>query len=328
MSTDAEAREALILASKQYAQGTGWRSWFAVLSTLVLLGALITVAVAAQPVWLRLIASVVSGLLLVRMFIIYHDYQHGAILGDSRVAAVLMTAFGLLSLNPPSIWRRSHNHHHGNNARIYGAQIGSFPVMTTAGYRKASSRTRLAYAVSRHPLAIAMGYVTVFLYGMCVRSWLVSPAKHIDSAIAVLLHLGLLVGAAFAGWDILLLGVVIPLMVGSALGAYLFYAQHNFPGVRLYDRSDWDFVSAALCSSSFMRMNPVLQWLVGNIGYHHVHHLNPRIPFYRLPEAMAGIAALQQPVETSLHWKDVRSCFRLKLWDSGRGMMVPFSDAW
>jgi omega-6 fatty acid desaturase (delta-12 desaturase) len=127
--------------------------------------------------------------------------------------------------------------------------------------------------------------------------------------------------------DILLLALILPMLIGSALGAYLFYAQHNFPGVRLCGRSDWDLVSAALDSSSYMRMGPLMQWLVGNIGFHHVHHLNPRIPFYRLPEAMKGISELQRPTETSLSWKDVCSCFRMNLWDTSRETMVPFSEA-
>ena len=328
MSTEAATdRAELIQASRRYAEETRWLSWWHLLTTVVLVGVGFAIAVADLPLWLRMIGSVATGLALVRLFIIYHDYQHGAILGDSPLAAGLMQCIGLLTLNPPSIWRRSQNHHHGNNAKIYGSQIGSFPVMTVDGYRTASRQDQLIYAASRHPLTIMMGYLTVFLYGMCVRSLLVSPTKHFDSAVALLLHVGLLVGLGLAGWDILLLGFIVPLLIGSALGAYLFYAQHNFPGVRLCGRSDWNFVSAALHSSSFMRMGPLMRWVAGNIGFHHVHHLNPQIPFYRLPEAMNGISALQAPIETSLGWADVRACFRLKLWDPAQDSMVPFSGA-
>ena len=160
---------------------------------------------------------------------------------------------------------------------------------------------------------------------MCVRSFLVSPAKHLDSLISMLLHGALVVAVGFAGLDILLLGLVVPMLVGSCLGAYLFYAQHNYPGVQLRNRADWTFVFAALHSSSYMTMNPLMRWVAGNIGYHHIHHLNPRIPFYRLPEAMAEIPELQSPVTTSLGLSDIRQCLSLKLWDPEQRELVPFS---
>jgi hypothetical protein len=106
----------------------------------------------------------------------------------------------------------------------------------------------------------------------------------------------------------------------------LFYAQHNFPGARFPNRAGWDYVAAALDSSSYLRMNPVMHWLTGNIGYHHVHHLNARIPFYRLPEAMAGIEELQSPGTTSLHPCDIYRCLRLKLWDPERERLVSFQE--
>src|SRR5262249_28750264 len=92
------------------------------------------------------------------------------------------------------------------------------------------------------------------------------------------------------------------------------------------DRADWDYVAAALYSSSYVRMHPVLHWFTGNIGYHHVHHLNARIPFYRLPEAMAAIVELQSPGTTSLHPFDVYRCLRLKLWDREGKAMLSFAE--
>src|SRR5439155_7141085 len=101
----------------------------------------------------------------------------------------------------------------------------------------------------------------------------------------------------------------------TALGSYLFYAQHNFPGARFQEGDAWDYTAAALTGSSYIAMNPVLRWFTGNIGYHHVHHLNAGIPFYRLPEAMAQMEELQSPGVTTLSPLGVYRCLRLKLWD-------------
>jgi len=123
------------------------------------------------------------------------------------------------------------------------------------------------------------------------------------------------------------LGLLMPMAIITCLGSYLFYAQHNFPGVIRRDGSDWDHVHAALCSSSYMKMGPVMNWFTGNIGYHHVHHLNAKIPFYRLPEAMAGLEELQTPVVTTLTLRDIVGCLRLKLWDPEQSRLVTFREA-
>jgi fatty acid desaturase len=104
----------------------------------------------------------------------------------------------------------------------------------------------------------------------------------------------------------------------------LFYAQHNYPGVRFLTGGDWDYSFSALHSSSYMSMNPLMAWFTGNIGYHHVHHLNAKIPFYRLPEAMAALPELQTPVTLTLSPRTTLACLRLHLWDEANEALVPF----
>jgi acyl-lipid omega-6 desaturase (Delta-12 desaturase) len=179
----------------------------------------------------------------------------------------------------------------------------------------------------RHPLTIALGYFTIFAYGMCLSPFLRAPKKHWDAAMALLLHV--LVSAfviwheGVAAWFFVFF---LPLAVAMASGAYLFYAQHNFPDIHVQGRHEWSYGKAALESSSYMEMGPVMRWFTGNIGYHHVHHLNSMIPFYRLPEVMAAIPELQDPGKTSLHPRDIAACFRLKLWDAERGEMVGYPE--
>ena len=114
--------------------------------------------------------------------------------------------------------------------------------------------------------------------------------------------------------------------VATMAGAYLFYAQHNFPEGKIASRQDWTFSGAALDSSSYMVMGPLMNWLTANIGFHHVHHLNAAIPFYRLPEAMNAIPELQHPSKTSWGAKDVVECFKLKLWDPEQNKMVGYPE--
>jgi acyl-lipid omega-6 desaturase (Delta-12 desaturase) len=318
---------ALIRATLPYIREQPIRSWWCLISTATLFAAALAASALPFPWFLRLAAGILAGMTLCRLFIIYHDHQHGAILRGSRVASFFMTTFGILSLNPPSTWNASHNHHHKHNGKIRSASIGSFPVMTVDAYNRASRRERYYYAISRHPLTILFAWVTVFFVGMTLSSFKRKPLQHLDCLAAILIHIALwALLLFFAPWA-LLYSFIIPLLVGSAMGAYLFYVQHNFPAVDLGDQSDWDYVFAALRSSSFLDTTRIMHWFTGNIGYHHIHHLNARVPFYRLPEAMKALPELQVPGRTNLNPWTILSCLRLKLWDPELRRMVGFKGA-
>jgi omega-6 fatty acid desaturase (delta-12 desaturase) len=323
--TLSQGERELFAATRPFIQEDRAASWRHTLTGFGLLAASLAAIVLIDAVWARALLSVLAGLLIVRCFILYHDYMHGSLLGGSRVAAVLFPVYGVLTLNPPRIWRETHNYHHLHTARIAGSHIGSYPVVTTAQWRRMSSRQRLHYRLTRHPLTLAAGYLTVFLSGMCLRPFLRQPRQNFDSGLALLLHLLLLAAAWSAGgFELMLFAVILPQAVASAVGSYIFYVQHNFPEVEIRERADWTYTAAALHSSAFIEMGPVTRWFLGNIGFHHVHHLNPRIPFYRLPDAMQQIPELRDPPRTSLAWRDIVTSFRLKLWDPERGEMVGY----
>jgi len=126
----------------------------------------------------------------------------------------------------------------------------------------------------------------------------------------------------FLGWETWLFCIFIPFFIASCIGAYLFYAQHNFPAVRFSCNDEWKYELAAMESSSYIPMHPIFAWFFANIGYHHIHHLNSRIPFYRLPEAMKHIPELQKARTTYLSFKDIKDCLKLKVWDQDSKQMV------
>ncbi|MGE5195278.1 MAG: fatty acid desaturase family protein [Deltaproteobacteria bacterium] len=311
--------------TKRFAQEDRRRSWWHLWSTLAILAGLLAITCLDVHFLMRATASILAGLVFVRMFVIYHDHQHGTILRDSRLADLIMLAYGLWVLTPSSIWKRSHNHHHKNNGRFLVANIGSYPLMTTAAYDQASRLERFRYAVARHPVTMLLGYFSLFIYGMCLRPFLVRPREHWDGGLALVLHAGLITLLAIAAPGVLVFACLIPMPLAAALAAYLFYAQHNFPSFEIKPAGEWDYAFAGLRSSSYLSMGPVMRWFTGNIGYHHVHHVNARIPFYRLPEAMAAIEELQSPVTTNLRPVEIYRCLRLKLWDPQKNRLVTFA---
>jgi omega-6 fatty acid desaturase (delta-12 desaturase) len=321
----------LVRATLPFAKECTWLSWWHVLSTGAIMVGAFAGARWGSPVALRIVCSVLAGLVTVRFFVIYHDQQHHAILARSRLAEWLMAAFGIFALSPSSIWRSSHNHHHKHNSKLRSAHIGSFPVMTRRQFEASPLMVRLGYLLSRHPLTIGLGYFTVFIVGMCVRPFLKHPRKHLDCLAALGVHVAIGTFLFLEGGLLTLVLVqTVPFLITFGIGSYLFYAQHNFPGVEFIESDGWAYERAALESSSYMKSGPVVAWITANIGYHHVHHLNHKIPFYRLPEVFAAIPELQDPKLTSLSPSEVLRCLRLKVWDAEARRMVGLGwfDLW
>jgi len=317
----------LILATKQFAHEVRWKSWFHTLTTLVLLVGAIVGTFAIPNIYGRIACSLAEAALLSRFFMMFHDFQHHTILQKSKIANAIFTAFGIYMITPPSIWKRSHDHHHSHNSKLFSASIGSYPIMTRQKFEEATPKERFAYLAMRHPLTMVLSYFTMFLYGMCLQSFLANPRKHIDSLIIFVAHISVAVFLFVKfGWLVWFLGFFLPFFLSHMFGAYLFYAQHNFPQASFKTNAEWNYAKAALESSSFMKMNPVMHWITANIGYHHIHHLNSRIPFYRLPEAMAKMPELQQGRVTSLKLSEIIACLRLKVWDPEMNRMIGFRE--
>ena len=314
----------LIQASKQFAGENPLRSWVEVLCTMLLAGMLLTaISMERIPLVIRIILSIFCGLTYMRMFVIYHDYQHRAILQRSVPAEWLMTALGIYLLAPETIWRRTHEHHHNNNSKLTISGIGSYPTVSKKRFLSLTKLEQRIYLINRHPVTILLGYFTLFTYWLNLKSFFQSPSKHVDSLLSLLLHWGIgFVIWYYLGTTALIFMWWMPFFLAFGMGSYVFYSQHNFPGAKFRENQDWTYDNAALSSTSYMRMNPVMQWFTADIGYHHVHHLNSRIPFYRLKEAMKSMPELKNVATTSWSPIEMWKCFRLKLWDPDREEMI------
>lgn len=319
-----EGRE-LIDASRPFTTENRSLSWWHVVSTTVIVAAGVVALFLIPTWWVRLPLSIVTGLTIVRLFIVYHDVMHGAILKKSPLGRFLMAIFGVLVLTPSRIWRDSHNYHHAHTAKMVGSHIGSYPTLTVDIYRALPPKQQLFYRIARHPLTVLLAWVTVFLWGMCINSFRKHPRKYWESGVALVVHIVLIaLIPLYADGATLFWAYLLPLNIAFVAGAYLFYAQHNFEDIQIQPRTEWSYTKAALYSSSMMRTGKIMEWFTGSIGFHHVHHLNPSIPFYRLEEAMNAIPELGHPGETSLHPMEIVRCFRLKLWDPEKGRMVGY----
>lgn len=328
----------LLEATRPFTVESQSRSWWCVGSTLISLVAVLSFTTCLTWWPLRLGFSILGGLLIVRAFILFHDFMHGALLRNSSSAKTLFYIFGLMVLTPPRHWRRSHNFHHAHVGKpikpvvdkfsLLTSNVGSFGLMTIEMWECSSNWERWRYRISRHFLTLACAYITVFLGSLCIAPLWKHPRKNWEGILAILSHGGIIASLWISGgFATAFFAFLLPFAIAAASGAYLFAAQHNFEGLRILEHDDWNYYRGSLESSSYLKLGPIMSWFTANIGYHHIHHLNSLIPFYRLPEAMAAIPELQQPTITSLRPPDVLSCVRLHLWDTQEQKLVTYRDA-
>ena len=313
----------LVLSTREFAVERRGLSWYYVLSTFFLMVVAISGTFLNVHWGFKLAFSILAGLLIVRFFVLYHDYQHGAILKDSWLGSLLMNFFGILILAPPTVWKKTHNHHHKHNSKLSNHGIGDFPILEKKTFQKLSKRDKKIYLFTRHPLTIFLGYLSVFMFDFNIKTFLENPKNHLDSLVALMIHfsLGTLIFLNL-GWMGLIFSFLIPFVIACGLGAYLFYVQHNFPLATFNENRKWNYFEAALESSSHLNLNPIMRWFTANIGYHHVHHVNHLIPFYNLPKTMGSIDLLKNPKQVTFSPSDIVSCLKLKVWDEEKGKLT------
>jgi omega-6 fatty acid desaturase (delta-12 desaturase) len=268
-----------------------------------------------------------SGVFLLRTYIIFHDCSHGSFLASRRANAWLGTFCGLLVLSPFVRWRHDHAVHHATSGDLDKRGVGDLPTLTVAEYQQRSRRGRLAYRMIRNPL-VMFGFGPVF--AMIVGPRIVArhaPPRMRNSVIRTDLALlaigGALVWAIGIG-NFLLIWAPGALLAGAA-GIWLFYVQHQFEDAYWQRSEQWSYADSALRGSSFLKLPKPLQFATGNIGYHHIHHLSVRIPNYNLQRAHDENPVFHSVPTLSL-WDGLRAV-RLKLWDEQRGRLVTFSQA-
>lgn len=274
------------------------------------------------PYAITLLLAAVAALFLVRLFILLHDCTHGSLFPQKSVNSFFGHALGLLVFTPYDDWRFSHLRHHATYANLDARGFGDIWTMTRAEYEHASPRERLSYRLYRN-LLVLMGLGALFSFVLRYRlpTQKARRQEHMSVVFTNLLIVIIVMVASWTmGWRTYLLIQLPVLWMAGAAGIWLFYVQHQFEGGYWARKDDWDHTRAAMEGSSFYKLPTVLRWFSANIGYHHVHHLNPRIPNYRLKECCEAIPELRDKPPLTI--RKSLSSIHLKLWDEERKQLV------
>ena len=264
---------------------------------------------------------------LVRTFVVFHDCAHGSLFPSKRANRWVGRLAGLLVLAPFERWRHDHAVHHGTSGDLERRGVGDIVTLTVREYHARSRRGRLAYRTIRNPLVMfGLGPIVAMVIGPRIATRAQRPRLR-HSVLGT--NAGVFLFAAalcwLIGWERLLLVWAPPALLAGSVGIWLFYVQHQFEDAYWQSAADWDYTEAALRGSSYLKLPMPLEFFTGHIGFHHVHHLNTRIPNYNLRRAHRENSIFHQVPTLSL--LDGVRAVHLKLWDQDRGKLVSFAQA-
>lgn len=274
--------------------------------------------------WLALPLMPFAAGLLVRTFIIFHDCGHGSFFKSQKANNFWGFITGVLTFTPYQYWRHEHAVHHSHAGDLDHRGVGEVWTMTVQEYLSASRWMRIKYRFARNPICLfILGPPILFLF---VHRFSLGASGARGRKSVHLTNLGILIMAVvmsfLVGFKTYLLIQLPIMMIASSVGVWLFYVQHQFEGV-YWERNDkWDYVTEALKGSSFFKLPRILQWFTGNIGFHHIHHLSPRIPNYLLEKCYKENPMFQaiKPITLLTSLKSLT----FRLWDEQHNRLVGF----
>lgn len=273
-----------------------------------------------------ILTTIFLAFIIVRTFIVQHDCAHNAYfkrVKHNKLTGVLLSVFTHV---PHTYWKQQHAWHHAHSGNLQGRNIGDIKILTKAEYAALPKRSQLAYRIYRNPFVmVILGSLFQFFIWFKVPN---AAARKNTSALRSVLLTDLMIAVRitalcwFFGWQAVLLVEASSLWIAGMVAIILFYIQHNYDGTYWRNKDEWRHEDASLKGSSFLDLGMIGHWLTGNIGYHHMHHLDARIPNYLLPKAHA---ACSEYVDlTRLRFRDIPKSFGLKLWDEETDRLVSF----
>ena len=275
--------------------------------------------------WLTAGLVVLLGLLTMRTFIIFHDCCHGSFFESPRACQIVGYITGMLAFTPFGQWRWEHNVHHASSGHLDKRGTGDVWMMTLQEYLESSRWKRFSYRLARNPIIL---FIVGPLYLFLIWQRFPSPKASVkEKHSAHFMNIGiatmaLIMGSIF-GFGTYLLLVVGTMLVAGGAGVWMFYVQHQYEGVYWERAEEWDYTAAALQGSSFYKLPRILQWFTGNIGFHHIHHLRPRIANYNLERCHNEIPLFQQIKPITL-FSSLKS-LGYRFWDEERQEMVGYA---
>ncbi|WP_275950859.1 fatty acid desaturase [Cytobacillus citreus] len=277
--------------------------------------------------FLTLGISIIAAGLLVRIFIIFHDCCHYSFFKNRKANKILGTITGIITIFPFSQWQHDHSVHHATSSNLDKRGVGDIWLLTVEEYISASFWKRIGYRLYRNPIIMfGLGPIYQFLIKNRFNRKNARMKERLNTYITNISIVALYSLLCMAvGWEAFLLVQAPIFLISGAAGIWLFYVQHTFEDSYFEEDENWEYVKAAVEGSSFYKLPKPLQWMTGSIGFHHVHHLSPKVPNYKLEDAHNNTQPLHNVPTISL--KTSLQSLKFRLWDEHNKKFVAYKEA-
>jgi len=276
--------------------------------------------------WITLALAFPAAGFIARLFIIQHDCGHGSFFNSKKANDYTGMLISVFTLTPYHYWRKSHAIHHASAGNLEHRGIGDIYTMTVQEYLKKSKWERFKYRLYRNPLILFLVIPTV-LFAVIYRipDFREKALKSVHKSVywttfAITVLVAVIIW--LIGFKEFLMVQVPITFISSSTGTWLFFIQHQFEDTYWDSNDAWDYTQAAMEGSSFYKLPKVLQWFTGNIGFHHIHHLSPKIPNYMLEKCHKENPLFQKAKILTLR-TSFKSTF-LSLWDEQQKKLISF----
>jgi len=281
-------------------------------------------------IWLTIGLAIVNAFFLVRIFIIQHDCGHQSFTASRRANNLIGSTCSFLTFIPYRYWAKNHNYHHGHNGILSDHRdIGDINTLTVNEYSALSRFQKFKYRLFRSaPVLFIIGPLVYIFFNnrfplVRMKGWeLANRALLWNDFFLIVFHGALIY---FLGWEAFTL-VHFPIITAfGVIAIWFFYVQHQHEYTYKAWKSKWDYLTASIQGSSYYKLPRFFHWLSGNIGYHHIHHLNSLVPNYELARCHHENPIFEQ-VAVSLTFRQSLQCIFNKLWDEDKGKMIGWRE--
>ena len=283
-----------------------------------------------ESIWLIIGLAVVNAFFLVRIFIIQHDCGHQSFTASRKANNLIGALCSLLTFIPYKYWAKNHNYHHGHNGILdKNRAIGDINTLTVNEFRSLSPFEQFKYRLVRSaPVLFLIGPLFYIFYNnrfpiIRLKGWEVANRALLwNNFFLISLHATLIY---FLGWEAFTL-VHFPIIVAfGTIAIWFFYVQHQHEYTYKAWKDQWNYLQASIQGSSYYKLPRLFHWLSGNIGYHHIHHLNALVPNYELARCHHENPIFDQVANTLTFWQSLH-CIYNKLWDEDKEKMIGWRE--
>lgn len=281
-----------------------------------------------SPWWVVLI-GIWNGLALGRIFIIQHDCGHKAFTPKQWLNDTIGTICSFATIIPYKYWAKSHDFHHAHNGQLETSDIGDFECLTIEQYNALNWKKKIRYRIYRSPFYfMTLGgpmYVALFNRFRFLKSEYFEKVKNNVTVFNILFLATYVALGALIGWKEFFFVQFVNIAFFGVLALWFFYVQHQYQSIYKEGKENWNYLLSAIRGSTYYKLPRFLHFMTGNIGYHHIHHLSPSIPFYNLRKCSIENPIFQKycvPITIRGSFKTIFA----NLWDDANKRMISFRE--